>query len=35
MAIVFTAFVVILTIIQTILTKDKEGNHANKKTKNR
>lgn len=35
MAIVFTAFVVILTIIQTILTKDKEGKHANKKTKNR
>lgn len=34
MAIVFTVFVVILTIIQTILTKDKEGKHANKKTKN-
>lgn len=34
MAIVFTIFVVILTIVQTILTKDKEGKHANKKTKN-
>ncbi len=34
MAIVFTVFVVILTIVQTILTKDKEGKHANKKTKN-
>ncbi len=34
MAIVFTVFVVILTIIQTIMTKDKEGKHANKKTKN-
>ena len=35
MAIVFTVFVVILTIIQTILTKDKEGKHAHKKAKNR
>ncbi len=35
MAIVFTVFVVILTIIQTILTKDKEGKHAYKKAKNR
>lgn len=35
MAIVFTIFVVILTIIQTILTRDKEGKYANKKTKNR
>ena len=34
MAIVFTVFVVILTIVQTIMTKDKEGKHANKKTKN-
>jgi len=34
MAIVFTIFVVILTIIQTVTTKDKEGKYANKKTKN-
>lgn len=34
MAIVFTVFVVILTIIQNILTKDKEGRkHVNKKAK--
>ena len=35
MAIVFTVFVVILTIIQTILTRDKEDKHENKKAKNR
>ena len=35
MAIVFAIFVMILTIIQTILTKDKEEKkHADKKTKN-
>ena len=35
MAIVFAFFVMILTVIQTILTRDKEGKkHANKKTKN-
>ena len=34
MAIVFTVFVVILTIIQTLLTKDKEEKHENKKAKN-
>ena len=35
MAIVFAIFVMILTIIQTVLTKDKEEKkHANKKTKN-
>lgn len=35
MAIVFAAFVMVLTIIQTILTRDKEEkNHVNKKTKN-
>ena len=34
MAIVFTVFVVILTIIQNVLTKDKEGRkHVNKKAK--
>lgn len=33
MAIVFTVFVVVLTIIQNVLTKDKEDRHANKKTK--
>ena len=34
MAIVFTVFVVILTIIQNILTKDKEGKkHVHKKAK--
>ena len=30
MAIVFTIFVVVLTIIQNLLTKEKEGNHADK-----
>ena len=34
MAIVFTVFVVILTIIQTALTKDKEDRHEKKKAKN-
>lgn len=34
MAIVFAIFVMILTVIQTILTRDKEDKHANKKTKN-
>ena len=33
MAIVFTVFVVILTIIQTVLTKDKEDRHEKKKAK--
>ena len=34
MAIVFTIFVVILTIIQSVLTKDREeGNHVHKKAK--
>lgn len=33
MAIVFVIFVVILTIVQTILTRDKEEKHDNKKTK--
>lgn len=33
MAIVFAFFVMILTVIQTILTRDKEEKHANKKTK--
>ena len=34
MAIVFTVFVVILTIIQNVLTKDKEGRkHVDKKAK--
>ena len=33
MAIVFTIFVVVLTIIQNLLTKEKEGNHADKKAK--
>jgi len=33
MAIVFAFFVMILTVIQTIVTRDKEGKHANKKTK--
>ena len=33
MAIVFVIFVVILTIVQTILTRDKEEKHVNKKTK--
>lgn len=33
MAIVFTIFVVVLTIIQNVLTKDKEERHVNKKTK--
>ena len=32
MAIVFTIFVVVLTIIQNVLTKDKEERHVNKKT---
>ena len=35
MAIVFTVFVVVLTIIQTILTRDKEDKHEHKKAKNR
>lgn len=34
MAIVFAIFVMILTVIQTILTRDKEEKNANKKTKN-
>lgn len=34
MAIVFVIFVVILTIVQTILTRDKGEKHVNKKTKN-
>ncbi len=34
MAIVFTVFVVILTIIQTVFTRDREGKNENKKTKN-
>lgn len=33
MAIVFVIFVVILTIVQTILTRDKEERHVNKKAK--
>lgn len=33
MAIVFAFFVMILTVIQTILTRDKEVKHVNKKTK--
>lgn len=33
MAIMFVIFVVILTIVQTILTRDKEEKHVNKKTK--
>ena len=33
MAIVFTIFVVVLTIIQNVLTKDKEERHVNKKIK--
>lgn len=33
MAIVFVIFVVILTVVQTILTRDKEEKHVNKKTK--
>lgn len=33
MAIVFTIFVVVLTIIQNVLTKDKEERHVNKKQK--
>lgn len=33
MAIVFAFFVMILTVIQTILTRDKEEKHGNKKTK--
>lgn len=33
MAIVFVLFVVALTIVQTILTRDKEEKHVNKKTK--
>lgn len=33
MAIVFVIFVVILTIVQTILTRDKEEKHVNKKAK--
>ena len=35
MAIVFAIFVMILTVIQTILTRDKEDKHENKKAKNR
>lgn len=34
MAIVFAIFVMILTVIQSILTRDKEDKHVNKKTKN-
>ncbi|MCM1161920.1 MAG: sugar ABC transporter permease [Roseburia sp.] len=34
MAIVFAIFVMILTVIQSILTNDKEEKHVNKKTKN-
>lgn len=34
MAIVFAIFVMILTVIQSILTRDKEEKHVNKKTKN-
>jgi len=34
MAIVFTVFVVILTIIQNVLTKGKGDKHVNKKAKN-
>ena len=33
MAIIFAFFVMILTIIQTVLTSDKEDKHADKKTK--
>ena len=33
MAIVFTVFVVVLTVIQNVLTKDKEERHADKKAK--
>ena len=33
MAIVFAFFVMILTVIQTVLTRDKEENHGNKKAK--
>ncbi len=33
MAIVFTVFVVVLTIIQNVLTKEREGKHVNKKAK--
>lgn len=33
MAIVFVIFVVVLTVVQTILTRDKEERHVNKKTK--
>lgn len=33
MAIVFVIFVVVLTVVQTILTRDKEEKHVNKKTK--
>jgi len=33
MAVVFTIFVVILTIVQNMLTKDKEEKHADKKAK--
>lgn len=35
MAIVFAIFVMILTVIQTILTRDKEDKHVNKKAKNK
>ncbi len=35
MAIVFAIFVMILTVIQTVLTSDKEGKHVNKKAKNK
>lgn len=34
MAIVFAIFVMILTVIQSILTRDKEDKHVNKKAKN-
>ena len=33
MAIIFAFFVMILTVIQTIVTRDKEGKHVNKKAK--
>lgn len=33
MAIVFTVFVVVLTIIQNVLTKEREGKHVHKKAK--
>ncbi len=33
MAIVFAIFVMVLTVIQTIATRDKEGSHVDKKAK--